>query len=209
LARINSLSESLRVRRALWKFWRSVLAREAPGDQELGAVLLAVGASIARLEGREEYREMRIDDRIQLRQLHERLRGWLSSPRSEVADARRLWQDVVGYATLLRQVNLRAELIAHDHRIAAESLAELREQAVDAPCPPALRRRLQAMHGRSEELDQLLEDPACSAAELSELLGHVEGTLARQGRGTPGDPWGEGAQGPAPGTETFDPWSTP
>jgi hypothetical protein len=193
LTELHPLAESLRVRRVLWRFWRGILACKSYDDEEMSSCLVAAGASIAGLEEREEYRELRIGDRIQLRDLHERIRDWLCTSGASLADAQRLWQDLHGCAMLLREVNLRSELIDHDRKVVTECMAELDGLGPGAPCPPAVCRRLDAIRGRSDRLDDLIVDnPAPSAERVRAILIRVDSALGRDARETSGGPPGGG-----------------
>lgn len=146
----SDLGAALVVRRLYSRFRRS-LRRAAGDDAEavLGAVRYAAGA-LATLVTSPAYAEARISDRTLLRRLHARTLGWAREDRG-VTSGRQLLDDVWTTADLLRGINQRQELRAHD---AAASVV-----AMQGPgdSPDRWRTALDALVGLDDELDGLVE----------------------------------------------------
>jgi hypothetical protein len=165
------LELSLEVRRVYATFRRGVLRDEEPTARTIEARLVGAGASVARLVGRDISSSMRISDRAALERLRGRLMAWFHCPtgRCPVAGLR-LWRDLAGFAVLLRQVNERAELVAHDLEQGKALLEEVASVDPQAPAPPELQARLACLRGACDELDRALRDEATPCATIAECL---------------------------------------
>lgn len=97
----SELEESLLVREAYAKFRARLFAEGTPGLNELYAKMRVVGTHIAVLVGWNAYPLLRVRDRLQLRELQQRILAWLR-PQNRVDDVAgmRLWQDVVGFVAM-------------------------------------------------------------------------------------------------------------
>lgn len=192
LSFMTELLASLQVRRAYAKFRTAVLAPPPPEPETLRACLQGAGSAIARLLGRDVYRDMRYADREELRRLQGRMIAWLNDPDTGTAAGQRLWQDLVGFAELLREINRRSELVEHDREVAERALKLLFETAgMPSTVPKDLREPLAALYGRSPEVDQMISDQSWDDAEawrepLSELLRKL-GVAHHQHTGPGGD----------------------
>jgi hypothetical protein len=146
----HDLQSSLAVRRVYSTFRRSL---QRPTDDSFEAVLTAlryaVGA-LATLVAAPEYAEIRTSDRALLRRLRERALEWArhQGPR-EVG--LQLIEDLWTSADLLRGINQRQELRAHD----AALIQEL--TSFPATDPIAWFKRLEALTGLDDALDALIE----------------------------------------------------
>lgn len=201
LSFVTELLASLEVRRAYAKFRSAVLDPPTPTPQTLRACLQGAGAAIARLLGRDVYRDMRFADRAELRRLQERMLGWLNDPGAGPAAGQRLWQDLAGFAELLNEINRRSELVEHDREV-AERAFRLLFEADEAPAavPKELRAPLTALFGRSGEIDQMISDQSWDDAEawgaplqvLLEKLGAARHHRTRRREDSPAFPIREG-----------------
>jgi hypothetical protein len=167
------LGTSLQVRRQYHKLW-SFAATIAPVDAStVRAALRGAGTRIAILVGSQVHQLLREDDRFRLRELQCRILEWLrdgdeTEPTGESAVAAvRLWQDFALFVEMLRQVNLREELIEHDREVLRDAVAALRsggEAVVNAVVAA-----LAAIHGVDDALDELLKRGPSAPVLLREL----------------------------------------
>jgi hypothetical protein len=166
----SELQESLTVRAAYAKFRGRVLAGGTPTLAGVHARVRAMGTHIAMLVGWEAYPCLRARDRLQLRDLQQRILTWLlPENRSNALAGLRLWQDLVGFADLLVQVNRRQELVEHDGRLVRRALFMLR--GGEPLAGAAIADLLRPLEGLDDGLDRLLEaEPPASAPEFVERL---------------------------------------
>lgn len=172
----GELASSLAVRRTYAKFRQEVL-RSGQTSRSIADCLHSGATSIAKLIGRDLYGDLRICDRVQIRQLQERTVDWLrAGPDRDVLTGLRLWQDLCGFANLLADVNKRQELAEHDRAAVAEARRLL---ASSPPVLPAeLHPVLDVLFGRDDELDDLLlRDGELSCAELEPILARLGESL--------------------------------
>lgn len=169
----GELAASLAVRRTYAKFRREILFASLH-SQSIADCLHSGATSVAKLIGRDIYRDLRISDRVEIRKLQERMIAWLrAGPDRDVLAGLRLWQDLCGFANLLAEVNKRQELLEHDRAAVAEALRLLTKKP-DGSLPPLL----DTLFGRDDELDELLllsgEPPL---AELEPILARLGASL--------------------------------
>jgi len=147
----------LEVRRIYSKFWNSVRCGGEPDDGQLKACFRGAGTQIATVIGRDEYRDLRVHDRLQIRKIQEQILAWLRNGGSDAQVGRRLWQDLSGVAQMLMQVNRRQDLVDHDSNLLKEAWGLLFNKE---PAPPAIPKelfeRLKKLLGLDEEVDQLI-----------------------------------------------------
>jgi len=144
------------------KFRRSLPACH-PGDpQSVRRALRYAAVSIAVMVGCSDFGDARARDRMIILALQARVLRWARDGASD-AEGARLYTDIVTAADLLRSINLREELAAHDQQMALEAaraLAGADPAAAIAAALPALR----GLRGRDDGLDALvaraLREPA-------------------------------------------------
>jgi hypothetical protein len=153
----SELHTSLAVRRAYAKFRSRVKAGGEPSPDMLRGRFRGVGTQIAKLVGWDIYPEMRVQDRLLLRDLQQRVLDWLRGGADATpAAGLRLWQDLAGCIEMLALVNRRQELVEHDSAI-VRAVSEL----IDAPeLPERVWQDLRPLEGLDPELDQALQVPA-------------------------------------------------
>lgn len=170
----SELESSLHVRRAYARFRSRLVGAADPTEAELYARMRAVGTSIAVLVGWHEYPLCRLRDRLQLRELQQRILAWLRpEQRSDTAGGMRIWRDVVSFVEMLSLVNRRQELIAHDHARIVELLAQLAKSppSEDANIDDVMRARLDCLEGIDDALDRRMASRSkLSRGELTRLL---------------------------------------
>lgn len=168
----SDLRAALVVRR-LYSGFRRSLRRAAGDDAEavLNAIRYAAGA-LATLVTSPAYAEARLSDRALLRRLHGRTLEWAREDRG-VTSGRQLLDDVWTTADLLRGINQRQELQAHDvaaSKVAVQGLGD---------APDVWRAAVEALIGLDDELDVLIEcalqlpDPRHVAEAITARLIHL------------------------------------
>ena len=157
----SELHVSLRVRRCYARFRRQILDGGEPSYEEVHPRLRAAGTVIAVLIGRDIYPELRIRDRLQIRELQDRILAWLRAGRDDLAGGLRLYQDLAAFVGMLTEVNNRQELVAHDAALVEEAHGQLSADASDGESliPLPLLRKLDALRGLDDEVDALLDEP--------------------------------------------------
>lgn len=148
------LATSLAVRRHYQKLWAFALSLGEVEEKSVRRALRGAGTRIAILIGNDVYNLLREDDRFRLRDLQTRILGWLSGEEEPLA-ALRIWQDFALFVEMLRQINLREELIEHDREVLQDVAVRLSE-AKTQEAPSAAREALRALVGLDDELDRLL-----------------------------------------------------
>lgn len=152
------LQSSLRVRRRYATFRARILAGGEPPPGGLHARLRALGTHIAKLVGWDVYPELRVHDRLQIRELQCRILRWLQAgAEATAADGMRLWQDLVAFVRMTEQVNRRQELVEHDRGVVGRAESALARVPARGDVPEPILRLLGSLEGLDEELDRLLQ----------------------------------------------------
>ncbi len=160
------LGTSLLVRRQYHKLWSFAAATGHVDPSTARTALRGAGTRIAMLTGTEVYNLLREDDRFRIRELQARILEWLRDGDDEMI-ATRLWQDFALFVEMLRQVNLREELVEHDREVLREAVAALTgrgEAAVPQVC-----QALGAVTGLDDSLDALVSRAPRASVLLREL----------------------------------------
>jgi len=180
----SELQTSLAVRRAYAKFRARLNLEGEPRPDTLRSRFRAAGTQIAILVGWDAYPEMRVQDRLLLRELQLRVLGWLrGGPEATTAAGMRLWQDLAGCVEMFSLINRRQELVAHDSAIVRALVDGERSES-----DPELREALRPLDGLDRDLDDLLAGPRLAGDQVAAVLAR----LAQQfGIGTCGGstPW--------------------
>jgi hypothetical protein len=183
----SELHTSLAVRRAYAKFRARVLAAGEPTPDTLRARFRGAGTQIALLVGWDIYPDMRVQDRLVLRDLQQRILEWLrGDDTATAASGLRLWQDLAGCIEMFSLVNRRQELVEHDSKLVRELW-----EAVDGPLPfeHALE-AMRALEGLDRELDELLARASVDIAALRPILRRLTQQLGTgQPMGSAEVPW--------------------
>jgi hypothetical protein len=114
----RELAVALEVRADYEKFRTEIEAIHedfALDGEDAGPALVSAATSIAKLTGRDIFPLLRLQDRIQVHALQERILAWKRGGRV-ATEARRLWQDLYAFTQLLQEVNRRQELLEHDRK---------------------------------------------------------------------------------------------
>lgn len=174
----EDLDASLRTRKMLSFFRKRVQQLGEPPNETLPGALRTAGIEVARMVCSETFSDLRIHDRVQARQLQQRIMSWLRGDTADMVhlvDGRHLLQDVAAFAALVAAVSQREDLVRHDLQLIREAEKEVERGGV---VPPIWHHKLRALEGRNDELDLLLTErgPIDSALLLDALL-HVRMTL--------------------------------
>lgn len=182
----SELHSSLAVRRVYAKFRSRVLAGGEPPPDSLRARLRGVGTQIAMLVGWDVYPELRVQDRLLLRDLQQRVLDWLRGSDATPASGLRLWQDLAGCVEMFALVNRRQELVEHDSTIIRTVL-----QRLEASEPSErVWQDIAALEGLDTELDQLLAQVPTGTADLRSIALRLAVQLGAAAAQTPSEvPW--------------------
>jgi len=147
---------SLQIRKLYWNLRRETVGQPADSHR-LADRMRSVVYRLVAFRELSVYPFLRIDDRIQLRQLLKRLLEWLNSPARDHNEGKRLWADLASFAELLVQVSQRQELQEHDLALVSRACQTLfRKFPPPEKVPVLLFSELEALLGLDDELDQLI-----------------------------------------------------
>jgi hypothetical protein len=175
----SHLATSLQVRRHYRKLWHFAVVTGDVTSESVRGALRGAGTRISILAGSEVYSLLREDDRFYIRELQLRILDWLRDG-TDAGAAIRIWQDFALFVEILRQVNLREELVTHDHDVmfqAADDLMVRGEEAV-----PEVTQLLRSILGVDDALDEVILGNPSAKTLLRELR-----RAAMQFGGLPGD----------------------
>ncbi len=177
------LGDALEIRRQYVRLWLEVVRAGEPTGGAIVATLKRFSDLIAVLRREKIYPFLRIDDRLELRQLQKRIFGLLEDGGMAGAEleqaARRLWQDLSGFIHLLMQVSRREELREHDRLVAGRVYREVMDaDAASGPLGAESHQSLYDLAALDLELDRLLLDskPA-KALAYRESVGRIRARL--------------------------------
>lgn len=152
------VAHALSVRALCTQFRRSLRAPTGEGPDEVLTSLRYAASALATLLTSREAESLRASDRAMLRGLRDRILAWARSDKRS-SEGLELLGDVSTTADLLRGINQRQELRAHD----AAVLAELRD-GLHARELTATFARAEVLRGLDDRLDDLLDRGAKAAA---------------------------------------------
>lgn len=170
----SELDDSLLVRGAYAKLRERILLLDRGKTGPVLTRLRAAGTHIAILAGWDAYPLLRVRDRLQLRELQQRiLSQLLPQNRDDEAAGVRLWQDVVAFVEMLSQVNRRQELVDHDTKLLGQMLAAVPDR--DVPLDETAKLGLRHLVGIDDELDAFIAAKVDSGRMLRPILARVGG----------------------------------
>jgi hypothetical protein len=175
----SHLETSLQVRRHYRKLWNFALVIGDVDASSVRAALRGAGTRISILAGSEIYSLLREDDRFYIRELQLRILDWLRDG-TDPGAAIRIWQDFALFVEILRQVNLREELLGHDHDVIVSAADELLARGEDAL--PEVLKQVRAILGVDDALDEVILGNPSAKSLLRELR-----RAAEQFGGLPGE----------------------
>jgi hypothetical protein len=150
------LQEALDVRRFYWELRRIIFGPGEPTNAELRPRLRNFISVIEAMRSREVFTLVRVEDRVQMFQLHDRIEAWLDRDDSSRIVGRCLWKDMTAFANLLTEINKRQELRRHDLELIGDARRELGELADDEPVSSELAEDMKSALGLDDELDNLI-----------------------------------------------------
>lgn len=153
---------SLQIRRLYWNLRRET-TKGPVSDVSLERRLRAALYQIVAFRELSVYPFLRVDDRVEMRELMSRILEWLNSDERDPVEGRRLWQDLSSFAELLVQVSHREELRDHDREVVALALDSLFGRRFQpSRVPPEVRTKLETLLGLDDDLDALImsQEPA-------------------------------------------------
>ena len=156
------LDAAIAVRRTYAKFRRSLVRCDPADAANVRRALRLAAVALAILIGSGDFADVRAQDRRLILGLQHRVLAWARGPNTD-DDGRALYQDLVTAADLLRAINLRQELAAHDLRMlgrVAAALADDDPARALAAALPALR----PLEGRDDALDDAITAAARTPA---------------------------------------------
>jgi hypothetical protein len=156
----RQLARSLALRAAYTHLRKELRAGAEPEPGAVAARLQEAGERVEAFVAGPDFALARIEDRLLLRSLQGRVRAFLVDP-GDAREGLRLYQDLTSCAELLRQINLRSELVTHDRALVEAARRRLGRLANSAAVPEALLARLRRLYGRDDEVDQLLDPDLC------------------------------------------------
>lgn len=180
--RSAELAMALRLRAAYAALRRELQVDEEPHPDQVRDAVRTLSDRLGTFVAGPAFAEARIEDRMQLRALHERMQAWLVAS-GEPRLGLRLWQDAATCAALIGRINLRSELVEHDRALVADAARWLARPEPPRKVPERLRNRLSRLYGRDPTVDALLEAKAQLTeswrAPLQRLHAELEPALAR------------------------------
>lgn len=154
----TDLEVSLQNRRLYGQLRRQILGGPRPDERPvLEQRLGEVAGRLAAIRDLEIYPLLRFDDRVALRDLRQRIEEWLAAPYRDLRSGTSLWQDLTGFAEMLKGVNHRQELRQHDRSLVRRTYRRLFDPGAPPLDPdegPAY--ELAPLLGLDDELDELL-----------------------------------------------------
>lgn len=156
----SELQTSLKVRRAYARLRRE-FERHAQ-TLPLKNRFRAIGTQLAVFVGWDVYIDLRVHDRLVLREMQQRILSWLredTGNKSSQIEGGRLWQDLLGCSQMLTQISRRQELVEHDRALLARLAQAVEARPLEPLGPPALQ-WLQALEGLDSDLDRLAGEAA-------------------------------------------------
>lgn len=167
----SHLATSLQVRRHYRDLWHfAAMVGDVTADTVRSA-LRGAGTRISILAGSDVYCLLREDDRFYIRELQLRILEWLREDTDPGAGIR-IWQDFALFVEILRQVNLREELVLHDRDVVFAAADELMAQGDEAL--PAVDKMLRSVLGLDDALDEAILGNFSSKTLLRELRRSAE-----------------------------------
>ena len=155
------LGDALEIRRQYVRLWLETVRAGNPEGAAIAPTLKRFSDLIAILRREKIYPFLRIDDRLELRNLQKRIFAYLEDPGSDPQQAaRRLWQDLSGFIHLLMQVSRREELREHDRLVVGRVYREVVDaDARSGPLSAESHKNLLDLAALDPDLDHLLLDP--------------------------------------------------
>ena len=152
----DDIEVSLQIRKLYWNL-RNETEDSGEDDEDLESRLRRVLYRIMAFRELSVYPFLRVDDRVNLRDLLKRILDWLNSDDRDSIEARQLWADLSSFSALSVQVSRRQELQAYDLSVLAKVSQELWNAAEPADELSRMQlTELEQLLGLDDELDDLI-----------------------------------------------------
>lgn len=159
------LESSLRLRKTYVSFREKIRSIDEPSAESVLHALRAVASALAWLVADETYRDMRAQDRMQLRSLQRRIASWLGAETTDSALGLSLFREAASFVETLRQVNWRQELVRHDIQVLRRAAIFGERAERGREFPNDLAAALGRLGGLNAEVDRLLSAPGTNPVE--------------------------------------------
>ncbi|MEL7060407.1 MAG: hypothetical protein AAGN46_10315 [Acidobacteriota bacterium] len=180
------LDDALEIRRQYARLWLEAHRLGDVDSVEVRDRLRHFADLLAMLRRNAIYPYLRIDDRYELRQLQKRILGYLDDDGADAETGRRMWQDLVGFVSLLMQISRREELREHDRLLVARTLRSIAKPlgpgpTGDDPLDASVTAALRDLASLEPSLDEILvrSTPQPAAAFVGPL-GRLRDRMARR-----------------------------
>ncbi len=161
---LGALSDTelcINLRRAYTRFRQAIGQDGEPLTGDLARRVQEAVDAIARLLGGALLTAIRISDRCQLMNMHERAHNWLLAGQlADPKEGQHIWQDMLALSELMMQVNRRQELVEHDRELVGELLVRLSATEPEALPAVTWHSELSRLFGRAPDLDAIIDEPA-------------------------------------------------
>lgn len=148
---------SLQIRKLYWNLRNLIERSVIDEDPDLESRLRQVLYRILAFRELSIYPFLRVDDRVHMRSLLERILNWLNSEDRDVEVARNLWRDLSSFTELLVQVSHRQELQDHDRELLRRTYNRLFGRGAGGEdVPEVVADDLKRVLGLDEDLDDLI-----------------------------------------------------
>ena len=153
----SDLEVSLRTRRLYADIRREVWRSPPPDESTLADRLASLHDRLDHLREVPVYPLLRFDDRVTMRELRRRISAWIVAEAHDLVAGGHLWQDLTGFAELLKEVSHRQELRQHDRALLRRAYHQLFGRAAHSRTVSGdLLHQLDALYGLDDDLDALL-----------------------------------------------------
>jgi hypothetical protein len=149
-----TVADAVKVRKFFAPFRQVVGARSGEPPEDLKKRLARVAQTLTWMIRAELFAEIRIDEQARCHLLKEQIDEWLMGGCDPWRGAQ-IWSHVATFSDYLAEINLRAELGAHDQQLLIWALAEVQARGMTE----AVKARLDALYGRHPRLDRLIDQP--------------------------------------------------
>lgn len=169
----SEVQSAVAIRRGYARLCRTIARGRDPGAG-LESRLRDIKTELTILMGRAFYPDLRLEDRVALRESHGRLIAWLARPPSASTneEGRRLWTDICGVANELSKISRRQELLEHDAHVLRIAAAALEAESAEE-LAPGLLRHLGELEGLDPDVDRLLRSQTRDAAAWRRATGRL------------------------------------
>jgi hypothetical protein len=174
----GEIEAAVAVRRMYAKFRRSLPPCDVDDGAEVRRALRLSAVSLAVMIGSSDFGEIRAPDRQLLLGLQARILAWARDGGSE-ATGRQLYLDLQTAADLLRAIDQRQELVAHDRGWLEQLARALTGDGTSEEILAAAGGALRALAGKDDELDAIAGSPA--RGEAAVLVARLRARLAALG----------------------------